>query len=161
MRRLYIFQPHGLINAREPAGKQIASAWLKHQIRNGFRRVAPNVFPQYYKGSQWFSITSATAHSLLNYAASDTNLLPFLRDEFAPEECYIPTVVVNACIRGNVVNNNLRYIRWRSEHGSNPSNLGLEHFEELRASDAFFARKMEPPWCIPLIQAINQNLLKG
>ena len=161
MRRLFIFQPHNLINARTREGIHIVSAWNNHQLKNGFRRTPPRYFAQYYKGSQWFSITSSSACLLLEQSPSNIALLRHLKYGFAPEECYVPTVLMNSSRPHEVINNNLRYIRWYGENGNNPSNLGIEHFNELRKTDAFFARKMEPPYCRSLIQSINTNLLYG
>lgn len=158
LRRLYLFQPHDRVNARSRQGRNLVMAWSHHQLKNGFRRKCPRHFPQYYKGSQWFSVTDTSARLLSAYTSESPAFLDYLRYEFAPEECYVPTVILNLSPVPHQ-NDNLRYIRWKSEHGSNPSNLGMEHFEDIRQSDAFFARKMEKPYCVPLIQHIDQQLL--
>lgn len=160
LRRLSIFQPYDRVDARCKRGRNTVLAWSNHQLRNGFRRRCPQCFPRYYKGSQWFSITATSARLLLTYTSDSPAFLEHFRDEFAPEECYVPTVIVNLSPVPRL-SYNLRYIRWKSEHGNNPSNLGPEHFHDIRQSDAFFARKMEPPFCIPLIKQIEKELLYG
>lgn len=160
LRRLSIFQPYDRVDTRCKRGRNTVLAWSNHQLRNGFRRRCPQCFPRYYKGSQWFSITAASARLLSAYTLESPAFLEHFRYEFAPEECYVPTVIVNLSPIHRL-DCNLRYIRWNSEHGNNPSNLGIEHFQDIRQSDAFFARKMEPPFCIPLIKQIEKELLYG
>lgn len=158
LRRLYLFQPHDRVDARTRQGRNIALAWSHHQLKNGFRKRHPTQFSRFYKASQWFSVTDTSARLLSAYTSESPAFLDYLRYEFAPEECYVPTVIINLSPVPHH-NCNYRYIRWKSEHGSNPSNLGMEHFEDIRQSDAFFARKMEKPYCVPLIQHIDQQLL--
>jgi hypothetical protein len=43
-----------------------------------------------------------------------------------------------------VQNNNLRYIHWNKYTGSSPAILGIEDFDKITTSDAFFARKFDP-----------------
>ena len=115
-------------------------------------------FSRFYKASQWFSITDTSARLLMDYTTSCPSFLEHFRYEFAPEECYVPTVILNLSPVPHQ-NCNLRYIRWKSEHGSNPSNLGIEHLPDILQSDAFLARKMEKPYCEPLIHQIEKKIL--
>ena len=59
-----------------------------------------------------------------------------MRFSFAPEECYINTILVHFKYK-ECVNMNLRYIRWLSENGNNPSNLAMEHLGGIIESGAF------------------------
>ena len=158
LRRLCLFQPHDRVDARTRHGRNMALAWSSHQLKNGFRRKCPMHFSCFYKASQWFSITHTSARLLMAYTSETPAFLEHFRYEFAPEECYVPTVILNLSPVPHQ-NDNLRYIRWKSEHGSNPSNLGIEHLSDILQSDAFLARKMEKPYCVPLIQKIERDII--
>lgn len=152
------FLPYDMVDGRTTLGIRKVNKWVEHQKHCGFRRQYKNPFTARYKGSQWFSVTRKVIQLLLDFTRNDISFYNSMKYTFAPEEIYIPTVLVN--LAGNSIeNNNLRYIRWNWENGSNPSNLGIDHLDDIKESDAFFARKMEPPYCTPLIQAINLNLI--
>ena len=148
------------MDGRSPQGTAVVAKWAERQVREGRMRPDGCPFPRRYKGSQWFSVTRQAVQQLLRFTDSEPSFLLSLRYTFAPEEIYVPTVLLNLLPEGNVANDNLRYIRWHRENGSNPANLGPEHYGELSGSTAFFARKMQPPYCTPLIESINQHLLR-
>ena len=60
---------------------------------------------------------------------------------FAPEECYVATVLVNLMDKEDIVPWNHRFIRWKHENGNRPANLGCEHFRYLLEDEYLFARK--------------------
>ena len=113
------------------------------QKRWGIRRPVPNRFDHLYGGSQWFSLSRRTCGELLRYTRRHPGYYRRLRFTFAPDETYIPTVVVNIVPHSRIRNRNYRYIRWRNENGSSPANLSEEHLYHLARSDAFFARKFD------------------
>lgn len=152
------FLPYDRTNGRSIAGANKIRKWVLQQKSCGFLRKNRCVFKNYYKGSQWFSMTHKTLHLLLDYTEKFPTYYQSLKFTFAPEEIYIPTIVANIA-NEPIINNNLRYIRWYGENGSNPSNLGVENYQSIMNSDAFFARKMQSPYSDALIDLINKNLI--
>lgn len=139
-------------------GKQFMGEFVKLQEEYGVNREPIQGFDVIYKGSQWMSITKTSVGKILNYTHHHPSFLHRFNHTFAPEESYIQTILLNQSCNG-ALSDNLRYIRWNKENGNNPSNLGSEHFEDIKRSHAFFARKMEQPFCIPLIRLIDKNIL--
>jgi SAM-dependent methyltransferase len=80
---------------------------------------------------------------------------------YVPEEIYVPTVVMGLEWEGKQYGNgNARYIHWRKEGDCHPTALTEYFFQELSATDAFFARKFEYPSCERLVEMTNQYLLR-
>lgn len=146
------------VNWQTSNGKRFMGELLKLQADYNVRREPIREFNIIYKGSQWMSLTRDTVDLVLKYTDEHPSFLQRLKYTFAPEESYIHTILLNSR-KGKILNNNLRYIRWNAENGNNPSNLSIEHFDDIRDSNAFFARKMERPYCNPLIQLIDRHLL--
>lgn len=133
---------------------------VKKQQKRDVKRPIPDEFDHLYGGSQWFSITRASACTLLDYTNKQPSLYNRMRMTFAPEESYIATVLVNLIGKEKVCGTNHRYIRWKNENGNRPANLGLEHFYYLLEQDYLFARKFEYPVSEPLLHLIDMYLLK-
>ena len=154
------YLPYDFVDGRKPSGIAVAEKWAERQTHGGRIRPDGCPFPHRYKGSQWFSVTRNAVEELLRFTDNGPSFLLSLRYTFAPEEIYVPTVLVGLLPGKTIANDNLRYVRWKMENHSNPANLGIEHFGELSKSTAFFARKMQPPYCTSLIESINQYLLR-
>ncbi len=82
-----------------------------------------------------------------------------MRFAFAPEECYVGTVLKNLIDEMKFARYNYRYIRWKHENGNSPANLSDEHFHLLIGSDALIARKFEVPLSNKLLSYIDLYLL--
>ena len=155
--RYYYFADE--VNWQSQVGKRFMGELLNLQSRYNINRAPFKEFNIIYKGSQWLSLTRYSTEHIIEYTKNSPSFLQRLQLTFAPEEIYIQTVLLNA-IHVNVRNDNLRFIRWFGENGNNPSNLGIEHFDIIQESNAFFARKMAYPYCKALIQAIDKQILK-
>lgn len=132
---------------------------ISYQKRIGIRRRIPRPFDHLYGGSQWFSINRAAMQALMGYHKKNKRFYNRLRLTFAPEETYFMSIICNLIPRPFIINDNHRFIRWRVENGNIPANLGTEHFHLLVESTAFFARKMEKPYCENLIKMLDYYVL--
>lgn len=149
---------YDMTDGRSPQGKEFMGKVVQLQARYGVVQEPPPNFPVIYKGSQWMSLSSASVCFLLTYTRTSPQFCHWIERAFAPEESYIQTVLVN--LKGETaVNANLRFILWTGENGNNPSNLSLQHWEQILKSNALFARKMEPPYCTELIKMIDETIL--
>lgn len=140
--------------------KQKAEQWVNFQKKWHIRRSIPHYFEHLYGGSQWFSITREAAMVLTDYTRKHPAFYRRLRFTFAPEESYIQTVLLNLLPAGKVLNDNLRFIRWKNENGNAPANLGVEHFHLLATSKCLLARKFAYPLCRQLVEKIDAYLLQ-
>lgn len=156
--RFFFFQPYDWVNKNTREFRLIKKIILL-QKKIKFHRTSYGLFCPMFQGAQWFSITRAAASFILDYTKKHPYFYRRMRFSFAPEECYINTLLahfkLNECI-----NANLRYICWKYENGNSPANLSIQHFGEIIESGAFFARKMEHPYCDSLISVIDKYLLK-
>ena len=134
--------------------------FVDFQKKIGIKRRIPDYFEHLYGGSQWFSITCDAASVILKYTHEHPHFYRRLKYTFAPEECYISTVLKNELPDDVIDGRNMRLIRWKYENGNYPANLGKEHFHLLVESDSLFARKFDEPSCTEAIALIDTYLLK-
>lgn len=156
--RFFRFLPYDWVDRSMKGRNFIGKCCSLHEKLKIQRTVYDLLCPMYH-GSQWFSITRSSCEFILNYTRKKPSFYKRMRFSFAPEECYINTILVHFKYK-ECVNMNLRYIRWLSENGNNPSNLAMEHLGGIIESGAFFARKMEHPHCDTLVSTIDKYLLK-
>lgn len=133
--------------------------FIKWQKKIGLKRSIPNYFEHLYGGSQWFSITYSSAEIVVSYTNRHKGFYRRLMFTFAPEECYIPTVLLNLQDKNKIFPKNFRFIRWEFENNNYPSNLGIEHFHLLAKNEDLFARKFERPYSDRLLPLIDKYLL--
>lgn len=158
-RRLQYFYPYDYAS-----GKNNPRQWVREQVRlqrdRGVKRPIPDDFDHLYGSSQWFSITRRAVTTLLDYTDHSPSLYGKMWMTFAPEECYVATVLVNLMDKKNIVQWNCRFIRWKYENGNRPANLGCEHFRYLLENECLIARKIELPCSEKLISWIDKYLNK-
>ena len=156
-RRLQYFYPYDYAS-----GQENPRQWVREQVRiqreKGSKRPIPDEFEHLYGSSQWFSITREAVTTLLAYTDSSPSLYGKLWMTFAPEECYIATVLVNLIDKENIVQSNCRFIRWKYENGNRPANLGCEHFRYMLECECLIARKIEMPYSMELVNRIDKYL---
>ena len=157
-RRLQYFYPYDQAPL-QPNPRQWVQQQVRQQVARGIKRPIPDEFDHLYGSSQWFSISRKGVSTLLEYTRNHPSLYRRMWMTFAPEECYVATVLVNLLEKDSIVPSNLRFIRWQKENGNRPANLGKEHFHFLLEQEYFFARKMERPYCEELLPLVNKYLL--
>lgn len=94
-----------------------------------------------YKGSQWMSLHSNIVHKLLENInlihkykeAINNNIIKILRGAF--DELIIQNIIINDICKGkpqdyNIINNNLRFIRWRCKNEYCPNYLDIDNVSE-------------------------------
>ena len=158
-RRLQFYYPYDYA-----VGQEKPKRWVREQIRmqqeRGIRRPIPTEFDRLYGSSQWFSITRGAVQQLLDYTTDNPSLYQKMWMTFAPEECYVATVLVNLIGKDKITPCNHRFIRWHYENGNRPANLGREHFGYLLEREYLLARKIEYPCSEDLLGLIDKYLLK-
>jgi hypothetical protein len=94
-----------------------------------------------YVGDMWFNLSAAAVHGMLADPLADS-LLRYLRYAPIPDETFICSMALNARPALSVANDSKRFIRWGLD-ASHPDLITADHLDEIRASDAFFARKVD------------------
>lgn len=156
-RRLQYYYPFD-----DASGQRNPRGWVWEQVRRqqerGLKRPIPDEFDHLYGGSQWFSISRHAATTLLDYTDRSPSFYGRMWMTFAPEECYVATVLVNLLDKDSIEPWNHRFIRWKYENGNRPANLGYEHFRFLLDKDYLFARKIELPCSMSLLDRIDRYM---
>lgn len=144
---------------RTPRSKELLIKFVEFQKRIGVKRRIPDTYTHLYGSSQWFSITRHAVQVLLKRTYKHFRLWNRMRFVFAPEECYVATILINELDHRTIIPDNYRYIRWKFENGNYPANLSIEHFFFLLNKNLLFARKMDE--CSEeLIERIDKYLIK-
>ena len=159
-RRFQYFYFYDLAQGRENPRKWVHEQ-VQDQMRRGVKRPIPDEFDVLYGSSQWFSITQEAARTLLEYTRDKPAFYNRMWMTFAPEECYVATILLNLLDQKRFVRSNCRFILWRYENGNRPANLGEEHFASLLDRDLLFARKFEMPCSERLLGLIDRYLAYG
>lgn len=104
---------------------------------------------KFQKGGQWFSITDEFARYILS---KRDWIRKVFHDTICCDEIFLHTVLVNSAF---IVNrsNSMRLIDW--QRGS-PYTFRLSDLEQLKASNAMFARKFHPSVDAEIIERIRE-----
>lgn len=108
-----------------------------------------------YTGSNWVDIPRYAAEYSVEYLKSHPNLIRMLETGAFSDEFWLQTILSNSKYKKNIVNDNLRYIVWKKKHGSRPAILDIEDYEDIRNTDAIFARKVDKKISRDLISKIE------
>jgi hypothetical protein len=79
-------------------------------------------------GSTHWCLSRQMAEEVLSFTERRRDVVHFYQHVWAPDELYVPTVVMNSRYADSVINEALSYIRW--------SNPGSKHPDQLTAADA-------------------------
>jgi hypothetical protein len=96
-----------------------------------------------YGGSAWWALSRACLLEVLGRIERDPSILRFFRTVLCPDEMFFQTLVMNSRFRASVLPRNFRCILWPERDASHPKLLQESDFDELRASEAHFCRKLD------------------
>jgi hypothetical protein len=105
----------------------------RHPFHDGFRL---------YAGEQWANLSIGAIDKAVD-SPLNKPLLRYLRRAPNADEAWLGTVLLNGEPELTVVNDRRRFIRWPGAGDGHPAVLGPGDLPDLRASDAFFARKID------------------
>ena len=95
-----------------------------------------------YSGEQWIDLSVRAVDKMLGSPLNEP-LLRYLRRAPLADEAAVVTLALSGEPELAVVNDRRRYIRWPGGGAWHPAVLGPEDVPEMRASSAFFARKLD------------------
>lgn len=120
------------------AKRAVRALWIRAQERLG-RELRRNT--RFAKGTQWFSITQ---HLVQNLLVNEMSIVSLYEGTFCCDEIAVQTFVYNSPFMARVYDQSnegrscLRHIGWQD---GTLHDFSREDLEELRSSDAIFARK--------------------
>lgn len=136
-------------HVRLPGGRSVALP--------GRRRVPRGHVP--HKGSTSWTLAREHAEWLLRLIRDDPRYLRFWNRTRSPDELFFPTALANSPHRDALASRNLHEIDW-SAGGAHPATVTGAQLPRLRASPAFFTRKVDPRVDAAVLDAIDHELLE-
>lgn len=158
LERFDYFRLYDYFDYRKHNGRKINNWVIKFQKNRKLIRKSPSDFIPLYGGSAWFSLTNSAIRYILDYTQNHPWLYNRLKYTFAPEETYIPTVLVNSSFKSKIDNNNLRYISWTFRNNSIPAFLDETDFYNILLSNTLFARKLSTEISSNLITKLDNRI---
>jgi hypothetical protein len=108
------------------------------------RRIPDGMKP--YAGSMWWIIDDYSMRYILDYVKNNPEYTAFHKKTFAPDEVFFHMILLNATdekVRERIVNDDKRFIKWKDIESAHPEQLEEKDLEDIRRSDALFARKFD------------------
>lgn len=126
------------------------------------RRELPGMKP--FSGSQWWAMDMRAVNYILEYVDSHPEYIRYHQHTFAADELFFQMILLNcpdASLRENIANDNLRYMKWKSESIAHPEILGVSDVDHISGSGALFARKFDPEVDNKVIDVIDDRFLNS
>lgn len=124
------------------------------------RKELPGMKP--FSGSQWWAMDMRAVNYILDYVEEHPEYVRYHQHTFAADELFFQMILLNCpdpSLRENISNNNLRFMKWKSESVAHPEVLGVDDVEHISGSEALFARKFDPNVDSEVINVIDDKLL--
>ncbi|HEX8314369.1 MAG TPA: beta-1,6-N-acetylglucosaminyltransferase [Flavisolibacter sp.] len=99
-----------------------------------------------YAGSTWWIIDDYSMRYILDFVADNPGYVAFHKNTFAADEVFFHMILLNATdekVKAKIVNDDKRFIKWKDIHAAHPEQLTEKDMDEIRCSDALFARKFD------------------
>jgi hypothetical protein len=122
-----------------------------------------------YHGSDWYALTREGLQTVLDLYDRRPELLRFFRQVRSPVEMIVQSALMASPLKTRIADapgseaihpsvrahvRGSHYIDW-SAGGSHPRTLGIQDFENVKESGAFFLRKIDPVKSRELIDALD------
>ena len=118
----------------------LLARFLPFLRRKPYKRMKP------FAGSSWWTITRQAAKHIVNFTDSNPGYMEFHQHTFAPDEVFFQTILVNASkkeLGGELVSDNLRFIKWKNVSSAHPETISSSMIPELKSTKALFGRKFD------------------
>lgn len=115
-----------------------------------------------FGGSQWFTLSGGAVDYILKYVKQETAFFNFIKHCDVADELFVHTILLNSPLKLKCINNNLRLISWANAEkglGDSPDVLRVHHFEKIKSSSQFFARKFDEEMDAQILTKITAELL--
>ncbi|WP_262249582.1 beta-1,6-N-acetylglucosaminyltransferase [Parapedobacter soli] len=109
--------------------------------------------------SQWMTLSIKHVKHILSFVNKNPKAVQFFKHTWGPDEFFFQTILYNSHFREEIINDNLRYIKW-VEGKHSPEILTQEDFATLANSGKLYARKFNIEIDGSVLDTIDQRLLK-
>jgi hypothetical protein len=110
-----------------------------------------------YGGSFFCTLRAECARYVRDYARANPDMVAFFKGTLAPEEVFLHSVLVNSG-EFRLTPDYKRYIDWTGCTHTHPRTLGIEDVDQLLASDAHWARKLDLEHDASLFDLLDQRI---
>jgi len=156
--RILYYNLYDCFNGRNGWKNAFIKKFISLQKALGLKRKFPTDFPdELYGGSTYWSLSRKSVEYILDFTRNNKWYLQRFKYTFCSEEIFFQTLLLNSPLRDKAVNDNKRYIVWEERNGNFPANLDESDYNNIAASDAFFARKFDPMVSSTLIKKIKDK----
>lgn len=104
-----------------------------------------------YFGSGYWTLHRDAVQYVRAFLAGHPDFVPYFERVRVPDEMFFQTILINSPLRGTIVNDDLRFIKWPG-----PTVLTEEHLEEIRQAPDLFARKFDDTVDRSVLDAIDR-----
>lgn len=157
--RILYYNLYDTVNGRNGWGKFFVKKLIALQKALNLKRSIPKNFPsELYGGSTYWSLSRQCVEYIFKYMKENPSFLKRFKHTFCSEEIFFQTIIMNSKLKSNAINNNKRFIVWEERNGNFPANLDESDFENIKNSDAFFARKFERQVSDSLLEKIKKHI---
>ena len=162
MHRVCTWYPRWMVSKYSPWHRWFwpyTNKWKRlHVRRPGYYLFAP-----FYGGAQWWSLTGDCVAAIAAYARAHRLFCGFFRHAFCSDELFFQTCLARTGYIAKRVEDHRRFLKWPFKSAPSPMDFGPEHWEEVRQSGAFFARKftMQPGETEVYLQQLEKSLQKS
>ena len=113
-----------------------------------------------YGGSTWFFLRRKHVEYILDFIKNNKRFVSFFRRVLAPDEHFFQTILAGEYSKGEIKNDNLRYIDW-SSNGTEipPRTLTTKDFDKIVNSGKLFARKFDENVDKEILDRIDSDIL--
>lgn len=96
----------------------------------------------FYGGSAWWSLSRNSINYIREYYTKNPKFIDFLKYSLLPDELFFQTIIMNNPHKTNIVPDYKRFIKWEGRDKTSPELITFDDINDLKRSDAFFARKI-------------------
>ena len=160
MDRLSRYNIYDLLDGRTGVNERLIKGFSKLQKAIGFKRSFSKNFPPLFGGSTYWSLKRESLEYVFQYMNDHPKYLKRFNYSFCSEEIFFQTILLNSPMKETLINNNMRFIIWEERNGNFPANLDSSDYENIKNSDALFARKFEYPVSESLLNKIKADISK-
>jgi hypothetical protein len=124
---------------------------------------AKRKFPAGYTphgGWAYWCLSREHAEYVHRFAQTHPAFVKFFRFTKSADEIFLPTVLLNSPFKGQIVNDDLRYVDW-SSNDCTPRILRCADVPKLAASPKLFARKFDTTVDAAVLDLIDEQLLSS
>jgi len=113
-----------------------------------------------YGGSTWFFLRRKHVEYILDFINNNKEIVRFFRRVWAPDEHFFQTILAGEYSKGEIKNDNLRYVDWSTDGSETPPRtLRIKDFDKIVTSGKLFARKFDENVDKEILDKIDNDIL--